>query len=84
MDGRLLQHAVRTEVCVLSLMHLSAEACRVTGPTAFKIGFPADHAYQHQWKNYNETYWWCQKSIGVHYEDYKKCDSVVKVCGVHT
>jgi len=46
--GRLLQHAVRTEVCVLSPMHLSAEACRVRGLTGFKIGFPADHAYQHQ------------------------------------
>ena len=48
MGGRMLQHAIGMEVCVLSPMHLSAEACRVRGLTAFKIGFPADHVYQHQ------------------------------------
>jgi len=47
-DGRLLQHAVCKELCVLSPMHLSGEACRVRGLTAFKIGFPDDHAYEHQ------------------------------------
>ena len=45
MDGRLLQHAVCMEVCALSPMHL----------TAFKIGLPADHAYQHQSQHYTET-----------------------------
>ena len=48
MGDRLLQHALCMEVCVLSPMHLSAEACRVRGVTAFKIGFPAYHAHQHQ------------------------------------
>lgn len=48
MGGRLLQHAVGMEVFVLPCMHLSAEACRVRGLTAFKIGFPVDHPYQNQ------------------------------------
>jgi len=62
MGGRLLQHAIGMEVCVLSPMHLSAEACRVRGLTAFKIGFPADHVYQHQWQHYTET-WWCKNRM---------------------
>ena len=52
MGGRLLQHAVGMEVFVLPRMHLSAEACRVRGLTAFKIGFPVDHPYQNQWQHY--------------------------------
>jgi hypothetical protein len=89
MGGRLLQHAVCMEVYVLSPMHLSAEACRVRGLTAFKTGFPADHAHQHQWQHYTETddvknEWQSLQSTGVHFEDYRKRDSAFKVCGFHT
>jgi hypothetical protein len=90
-DGGPLQDATQIKLDVLSAMHFIAEGCRLVIPTIIKnyflkCGFSNDVNSNDdrvvKLSEDEDDNWRSLQHVGVQFENYATCDSVVEVCGM--